>query len=203
MIGYKILGQLALGVAGVLAMVVPQAASAQVYRCSNGGSTYLSDRPCSGVPAGKLGMVGATPDRSHDYSTASAYVPPVGKAPEHLAYMNAECASLNDAIRTGPARGLKSAAMNDLHNEYHRKCQEEESAAYRRLSQQKAAERQEKQSQQMAQQAQANEAVRNREQCSELLRILAGKRRQADAMNAGEKADLQRFEANYNARCKD
>lgn len=193
--------RLSLG-AGVLVMaaVAPSGAFAQVYRCSNGGSTYISDRPCNGAPLGKLGSLGPT-DRTRDISTPS-YTPPIGKAPEHQAYMSAQCASLNDAIRTGPARGLQSSSMQDLHNEYRQKCQEEESAAQQRLRQQKMAERSGRQSQQMAEQVRRNATVTSLEQCNELLRILSSKRRQFDGMNAGEKADYQRFEANYNARCK-
>jgi len=184
----------------VMAAIAPSGAFAQVYRCSNGGSTYMSDRPCNGAAVGKLGSLGPT-ERTRDMS-APSYAPPIGKAPEHQAYMSAQCASLNDAIRTGPARGLQSSSMQDLYHEYHQKCQEEESAAQQRLGQQKMAERKERQSQQMAEQAQRNATVTSREQCSELLRILSSKRRQLDGMNAGEKADYQRFEANYNARCK-
>jgi septin family protein len=146
-------------------------------------------------------MIGSG-DRSAREPAVSSYIAPVGKAPEHLAYMSAECASLNDAIRTGPARGLKSSTMSDLYTEYRRKCQEEESAAYQRLAQQRSEDRQERQTHEKALQAQVSQAQRSREQCDELLRILAAKRRQAEGMNAGEKADLQRFEASYNARCK-
>jgi hypothetical protein len=201
MVGYKIGGGLALSLTALFIACAPGQAMAQVYRCSNGGSTYISDRPCSGAPAGRLGMVGPS-DRGAREPVASSYVAPVGKAPEHLAFMSAECASLNDAIRTGPARGLKSSTMSDLQLEYRRKCQEEESAAFQRLSQQRSDDRREKQGREKAFQAQASEAQRNREQCDELLRILAAKRRQADGMNTGEKADFQRFEASYNARCR-
>ncbi len=201
MVSYKYGWRLVPSLIGLVIASAPGQAGAQVYRCSNGGATYLSDRPCSGAPAGRLGMVGPG-DRSAREPVTSSYIAPVGKAPEHLAYMSAECASLNDAIRTGPARGLKSSTMSDLHTEYRRKCQEEESAAYQRLAQQRSEDRQEKQTREKAFQAQVNEAQRNREQCDELLRILAAKRRQVDGMNAGEKADFQRFEASYNARCK-
>jgi len=40
------------------------------------------------------------------------------------------------------------------------------------------------------------------EQCNELLRILAARRRQTATMNDGERADLQRSETNYAERCK-
>lgn len=183
-----------------LAALVPSLAAAQVYRCSNGGATYISDRPCSGVPAGKLGVVGPT-ERNRE-APSSSYVAPVGLAPEHQAFMNSECASLSDAIRTGAARGLKSQTIEDVRREYRNKCSEEDQAARQRMNQAKTAERNDRKSQQMAEEARQNAAATSRAQCDELLRILAGKRRQADGMNAGEKADFQRFEANYNSRCK-
>ena len=42
----------------------------------------------------------------------------------------------------------------------------------------------------------------SKEQCSELLRILANKRKRLDSMTEGEKADHARSEENYLARCK-
>ncbi|RQP25308.1 hypothetical protein DZC73_10795 [Albitalea terrae] len=186
-----------------LALVgLPQMAAAQVYRCSSSSGTYISDKPCGGVPSGKLGMVGPT-DRRQDYNVGSSSITPsVGKAPDHLAYLSPECAQLNDAIRTAPARGLKYDVINDLRNEYRRKCSEDERNAYQQLAQQQRGERDARQSQIAAQQQQANESARNREQCGELLRILTAKRRQEATMTPGEKADLQRFQANYEQRCK-
>jgi hypothetical protein len=200
MAGYKYMMKMALGVAALALAGLPQLASAQVYRCSSGSGTYISDRPCSGVPSGKLGMVGST-ERRQDYSS-SGTSPSVAKAPEHLAYLSPECAQLNDAIRTAPARGLKYDVINDLHREYRRKCSEDERNAYQQLAQQQRGERDARQSQIAAQQQQANENARNREQCGELLRILTAKRRQEATMTPGEKADLQRFQANYEQRCK-
>lgn len=201
MFSYKKAPSFALGMTTfVLATLLPSAAFAQVYRCSSGGAIYISDKPCGLVPEGKFGSIGPVPDRQRD--AQAPYTPSVGKAPEHQAYMSAPCASLSDAVRTGPARGLKAATMNEVRNEYQAKCQEEEHAAREQLSQQKSTERKERQSQQMAQQAERNAVTTSREQCNELLRILTGKRRQFDRMSAGEKADVQRFEENYNSRCR-
>jgi hypothetical protein len=201
MVGYKNMGKIAWGAAVLALAALPQLAAAQVYRCSSSSGTYISDRPCSGVPSGKLGMVGPS-ERRQEYANSSTNTPSVGKAPEHLAYLSPECAQLNDAIRTAPARGLKYDVIGELQNEYRRKCSDDERNAYQQLSQQKRGERDARQSQMNAQQQQATEAARNREQCGELLRILTAKRRQEAGMTPGEKADLQRFQANYEQRCK-
>jgi hypothetical protein len=185
-----------------LLCVAPGALSQTVYRCSNGTSTYLSDRPCVGGPPGKLGSLGPAPAPARRDYAAPSYIPPVGKAPDHLGYLSPQCASLNDAIRTGPARGLGSQAMSDLRHEYRNKCDEDESAARQRLSQDKRAQRDETRARQQAEQAEQQRAATSREQCGELLRILHAKRKQFDAMTPGEKTDFQRFEANYNGRCR-
>jgi hypothetical protein len=181
-------------------------AAAQVYRCSNGSSTYLSDRPCSGSVApptsnanrATFGAGGPQPQRP---TYTSDYHPSMAKAPEHLRYLSPECASLNDAIRTGPARGLRSAAMSDLHNEYRAKCAEEESEAYQKLSRERGDQRLARRQELAAQQAEQQRSVREREQCAELLRILQGKRQRLATMSAGEKADFEHSESAYHARC--
>lgn len=180
--------------------------AAQVYRCSNGASTYLSDRPCSGSPApmtsntnrATFGAGGPQPQRP---SFTTDYHPSMPKAPEHLRYMSPECASLNDAIRTGPSRGLRSAAMSELHGEYRAKCAEEESEAYQKLSRARGDQRLARRQELAAQQAEQQRSVREREQCAELLRILQGKRQRLATMSAGEKTDFERSESAYHARC--
>jgi hypothetical protein len=181
-------------------VVAPGAMSQAMYRCSNGSSTYISDRPCAGAPAGKLGALAPAPSRG-DYA-APSYSPPVGKAPDHLAYLSPPCASLNDAIRTGPARGLKSQAMSDLRNEYRNKCEDDEHSARQKVYEDKRERRDQAKAAQQAEQRDRQRAAANREQCQELLRILHGKRKQLDTMTPGEKADFQRFEASYQERCK-
>jgi len=176
-------------------------ASAQtMYRCASGSSTYLSDRPCTTGAGSKLGSYG--PEAGRRDLPAPSYSPPVGKAPEHLAYLSPACASLNDAIRTGPSRGLQSSAMADLHNEYRSKCDEDDQSARQRLYQEKSAQRSERREQQRAEQVAHERQLASRDQCAELLRILLAKRKQLDAMSTGEKADFYRSEANYNSRCK-
>jgi hypothetical protein len=181
------------------ALSVSASAFAQAtYRCSNGSQTYYSDRPCKH----EMGSIGPAPGYREPAQPQQTYIPPVGKAPDYLQYLSANCATLNDAVRTGPARGLKSQAMSDLHNEYRAKCAEEDADARRQVQQDRRAQGNERRAQQMTQQAEQQRVVTSREQCNELLRILASKRQKLDTMNAGERADHERFEANYNARCK-
>ncbi|HEY9066569.1 MAG TPA: hypothetical protein VIO33_16435 [Burkholderiaceae bacterium] len=176
-----------------------------MYRCSSGGATYLSDRPCSGstssgVASGntRLGAYGPvqTPSRS-----APTYYPSMGKAPEHLAYMSTECVELSEGIRTGPARGITGSTMSELRENYYKRCSEDEQQARQRVSQDRSDERAQRKASDQAQRDARNRATLNNEQCYEMLRILHGKRQRAAGMNAGEKADLELFEANYKNRC--
>jgi hypothetical protein len=180
----------------LLAAALPAAAQG-VYRCVTAGGTYLSDRPCTAGAPAPLRAIGPPPQRP----VAPSYIPPVGKAPEHLTYLSPACASLNDAIRTAPARGLKGQAINDLRAEYGRKCSEDESEAMQRLSRERNDERVARRNERAEQQAQQAQSAREREQCQELLRILHAKRQRFAAMTSGEQADFSRSEANYHARC--
>ena len=183
-----------------LMVVAPGAMAQAMYRCTNGTSTYISDRPCTGAQAGKLGALGPAPSRGNH--VAPSYSPPLGKAPDHLVYLSPACASINDAIRTGPARGLKSQAMADLHNEYRSKCEEDEQSARQKVHEDKRNQRDQARAVQRAEQLDRQRAVTSREQCHEMLRILHGKLKQLDSITPGEKADFQRFEASYQERCK-
>lgn len=183
----------------MMAVAVPSASAQTPYRCSSGGSTYLSDRPCGTDGTGKLG--GYCPEAPRYAAPVTSYMPSVGKAPDHLAYLSPACASLNDAIRTGPARGLKSQALAELHAEYRTKCSEDEAEAHQKLSRERADQRSARRAEQASQQAEQTRASREREQCQELLRILHGKRQRLGEMSPGEKSDFERSDANYHARC--
>lgn len=184
------------------AMLAAAGASAQTtYRCSNGGSVYFSDKPCNN--SGKLGVMAAAPTRQEWQPNDRSYTPQLPKAAEHLAYLSGECASLNEAVRTAPSRGLRGQALTDLYATYRDKCSEEDTEARRRLYQQKSTERSERQAEQRAQQQAQAQVALGKEQCQEMLRILHGKRQRIDTLTDGEKRDLQLFESNYEGRCKD
>lgn len=168
------------------------------YRCSGDGVAWTSSRPCPGARGTELRSLGTAQPQAPSYESSSTTL---AKAPEYLPYMSVDCAQLNDAIRTGPARGLKSGPMNDLQADYRRRCSEDEALARGKWQDAQAQERERRNDRQSAVEAAKSRVVSSAEQCYEMLRILHGKRQRAASMNDGEKADLQRFEDNYKARC--
>jgi hypothetical protein len=177
------------------------AVHAQVaYRCNVQGRQVLSDRPCAPGAHTNLSSYGPT-----QRETAPARPTPygsVGRAPDHLQYLSPECAQMNDAMRTASARGVGPAVQRDLRDEYQRKCAEDDSEARRQVWQDKSAARQARRDERQAQANEKAQTQREREQCHEMLRILHAKRQHKATLPPGEQADLQRFEDNYNARCK-
>ncbi|RZU01236.1 hypothetical protein [Rivibacter subsaxonicus] len=185
----------ALGLAGL------EAAAQAVYRCGSGQSTYLSDRPCGeGAPRGRLGVIGGAPQQAPTLSS-STYMPRAARASDFLPYLGAECQQMSEAIRTGPARGVRADTLADLHRDYQRRCSEDERQAREEWSRDQRLQRDARQSAQLAQKAAQDRSALERDQCYEMLRILHGKRQRAAGMNEGEKADLQRAEQTYKARC--
>jgi len=186
---------------GVIALWGASQVQAQVYRCQGVTGTYMSDRPCpnSATSAPNIGVVG--PVARPAYGRPN-YLPSAGKAEDHINYLSPRCSELSEGIRTGRARGVDSRTMSDLQNNYRRECGDEDSAARQRWHEDQRAAKDQKKSVAVAQQAEVRQAKLTQEQCHEMLRILAGKRRQADTMTDGQKADLQRFQANYSDRCK-
>lgn len=176
------------------------AATAPEYHCNGDGISWTSSRPCEGTHRSELrGLGGGTPQPSPAREmpgTAS-----LAKAPDYLPYMSVECAQLNDAIRTGPTRGLGFGPMAELRADYQKRCAENESLARRQLQDADAQQRERQRDQRDALQAEKSRAAASSEQCYEMLRILHGKRQRIASMNDGERADLQRFEDNYKARC--
>lgn len=186
----------------VILVAAASAACAQtMYRCRSGGSTVISPQPCTTGAGSHIDVIGPQESRYSTPEFQSTYTPGVTKAPEHLSYLSAECATLNDAIRTAPARGLRGAAISDLHNEYRSKCAEEESEARQRVYREQSDQRNARKSEQQSQKFQRELGVRERDQCHELLRILHGKRQRLASMSDGEKTDLANSEAAYHARC--
>lgn len=183
----------------VVGAVAASAAGAQTYRCRSGQSTYLSERPCTTGAGSKISIYGPE---------SSRYTPPnpsdsvsIGKAPEHLGHLSPECATLNDAIRTAPARGVNYRVIGDLRSEYQAKCSEDDSQARQIVSKERGERALARRSEQAARKADQEQTEREREQCHELLRILHGKRQRLPQMTAGEQTDHERSEANYRARC--
>lgn len=178
-------------VVALLATLAADNAAAQtLYRCTSGNSVVMSDRPCPGQDAQKVGTK-ATPPGTPIYPTSSQY------APEYLQYMSATCARLNEAVRTGYSRGLRSDAMERLRAEYRGGCQDEEYEA-RAQAQQKVRDQREQRSREKQEERQ--QASRST-QCQELERILRSRRQRMQDLTPGERDDLVRFLEQYKERC--
>ena len=189
--------------ATIAALAAAPTASAQsLYRCKSGNSTYVSDRPCTTGAASSFGTIGPQSNNNTYQQPSSTYVQRPPKTAEHVSYLSSACADIAEAIRTGPARGVRGDVINGLHEEYRQKCADDDAAARQRLAEDRRNERDAKRSVQTAAQQQQQQTRIASEQCNELLRILAARRRQTATMNDGERADLQRSETNYAERCK-
>jgi len=78
------------------------------YTCTSNGRTYASSHPCP-----SSGMVYYGPATTTTQSSESR-VAKIDQAPDTLKYLSPRCASLNDAIRTAPARGLKYETISEM-----------------------------------------------------------------------------------------
>lgn len=195
----------ALAVALLLGVVPAQAQSR--YSCRSGnGSVQLQDRPCTG--ASTTTSSGASGVNSSFVSVGpvpaapvyQAPIPKIGEAPPHVKYMSARCSSLNDALRTADARGLKPETKNEMRTNYQRECADDEREAYSRLNQDRRDQYAQRQAARQSEQAEAERASLRAQQCGESKRILVTKRARTD-LTEGEKNELKRFEENYRSRC--
>ncbi|MBK9238203.1 MAG: hypothetical protein IPO19_20375 [Rhodoferax sp.] len=113
------------------------------------------------------------------------------QAPDTIKHLSPRCASLNDAIRTAPARGLKDDVISDLKREYREKCSDEESEAKSKMSRERREAKQQRAEAEKAEQrtgqlrpfSSSNAANQN---------AFVPKRARTD-LTGGEKADLQRL----------
>jgi Domain of unknown function (DUF4124) len=185
--------------ASLLLLIAPAAFGQTLYRCAGSNGTQLSDRPCDTGPQGTVKTYGPAPTSP---STPSNHTPTINRGPEILPYLSPQCAELNDAIRTGPERGLKGTAMSDLRIDYRKRCAEDEQLAHQKLQQSRSDDRNQRQQAQAAQNAAQARARLSADQCNEMLGTLAARRQRTASMTPGERNDLELFEANYKARCK-
>jgi hypothetical protein len=162
------------------------------YVCRVGGTTHISDRPCS-AEGGQV-----------HYGALQQPVPrapaPIGMAPSHLQYMSPRCASLNDAIRTGYARGLKPETMATMRRDYYQECGDDEREAMQELSRARTENRTQQAQARVAQREATERSKAQEQRCAESRRIIANKKARTD-LSDGEKGDLRRFEENHLARC--
>jgi len=186
-------------IALLLASAAASSARAAEYHCNGDGVSWTSSKPCPGTQRGEVRALGGGSATSPSYTPT--YIPNLPKAPDYLPYMSVECAQLNDAIRTGPSRGLRAEPMAELQTDYRKRCSDDESAARRQFLEAEEDRKAQRQGAVAAVKAEKARTTLNNEQCYEMLRILHGKRQRVASMNDGEKADLQRFEDNHKARC--
>jgi len=201
---------MALGAVLVLASI--QAGAQVRYQCRlPNGTSYLSDRPCpstaSSSSTGSSSSPANTGRKPPVYygptEQPQRYQPPppsVGEAPGYITYMSTKCSGLHDALRTAAARGLTSHTVSEMRKNYQRECAENESEARSQYSREHGEKRQVARSEQEAQNRMQERTRQQEQQCGESKRILVMKKARTD-LNEGEKAELQRFEANYRARC--
>jgi hypothetical protein len=184
---------LALSLAGLAS-----GAQAQVrYTCRTAsGAVYLSDMPC-GVSGSASPPVYYGPTEQPQYTRP---MPSIGEAPEYITYMSSRCSALHDALRTAPARGLDSRTQGEMRRNYQRECAEDESEARAKWSRERGEKRQMARSEAESQRRAQERTKQQQEQCAESKRILVTKRQRTD-LTEGERSELQRFEANYKARC--
>ncbi|MES1162561.1 MAG: hypothetical protein ABUL50_05825, partial [Rhizobacter sp.] len=110
---------------------VSTAAHGAEYHCNGDGYSWTSSRPCPGTQRSEIRSYGGGSTAAT--GSTPSYTPTLPKAPDYLPYMSVECAQLNDAIRTGPSRGLQAGPMADLQADYRKRCMDNESAARQQL----------------------------------------------------------------------
>lgn len=172
-------------------------AHAQTYRCSSNGTTSLSDRPCA---AGKTQISAYGPGRS----TAPQYssqLPGAPKAEEHVRYLSSGCASISEAIRTGPARGVPSDVVRALHEEYNQKCSLDDQDARIQANKERSEVHRQKVAQRQGVAAEQQQTKIQQEQCAGMRDVVALKRKREAELNSKEVEALRQLEAAYNQRC--
>lgn len=174
-------------------------AQGQTYRCSSGGTTYLSDKPCSTSAATQLRSYG--PLRSATAPQYSAPTPGAPKAQEHVKYLGSGCASISEAIRTGPARGVRGDVIQGLHEEYRQKCALEDQDARTQLQQDISQEQRVKLDQRDSVVGERRQAIQRSERCTAMRDVIALKRRRESELNSKEVEALRNLERTYNETC--
>ena len=184
------------------------AAQAQSYRCSTPNGYRYSSTPCAGSRPqdDKMGSYGPSESSSYQPSyqrygrVSSAGYRRVQDAPAYYDYLSPACKELNDAIRTASTRGVGGDAVRGLQREWSQRCSDDVGDAHVRMRQAQRDDRERKRAEVAEAQARQTSANVHREQCDEMLCILARKRKRTD-LSDGERADLARFEANFEQRC--
>jgi hypothetical protein len=184
--------------------MAPAVVSAQTtYACkTKSGTAYRSTIPCprSSEPPGMV-YYGPTEKVRRDTHRPP---PRTERAGEEIGYMSAKCATMQDGIRTGPARGLSYETLREAQRTFERECSDERRQASKQAwgdkrEKQKEAEREQEVAQQRKFESSAAEE-RFRNQCAEM-KISIRSRKQRANPSEGEIRDLALFESRYEDRC--
>lgn len=178
-----------------LLAVVTAHASAQSYRCSSGGRTHYSDRPC----ASELKSYGPAPER-HMPDRYHAQ-PGMARAEEHVQHMGSGCAAISEAIRTGPARGVKNDVIRGLHEEYRLKCSMDDQAARDQVRQERQQMRQAEVAMREQEAARKRQLAEQRDRCNGMRDVISVKRAREASLNPKEVEALRSLERTYNQVC--
>ena len=172
----------------------------RVYRCQSGnGGVQLQATPCDGSSGPTLRAYGANPQ-----GASHSYVPVPPRAPDvqgHVPYLNRECSSLSEGLRTAATRGVDSATNAVARREYSDKCADNEADARRAYQEDQGVKRAHQQEQRKAVVAQQSEAKRSQEGCAAMRDLISIKRKRESSLNPTEVAALRNSEATYNERC--
>ncbi len=185
-----------------LLTALPAASWAQTYHCSApNGMRYQSSQPCRAGHQQGLTIYGPKVAPQSNRKSTPVALPRAG---DELTYMGSKCASMQEAIRTAPARSIDAVTVRELRRNFDIECREEHQQALQQLHADKREKR--KQASELVnedkrQKSNAQQAEKKlMDQCAEMRRAIH-LRKQRPTSNEGEVRDLQLFEERYTLRC--
>ncbi|WP_439520223.1 hypothetical protein [Hydrogenophaga sp.] len=185
-----------------LQAALPSASWAQTYNCSTpSGTRYQSTKPCR---AGHTPGITYYGPKVAPQSNRKSTPVPLPRAGDELTYMGPKCASMQEAIRTAPARSIDAVTVRELRRNFDIECREEHQQALQKLNADKREKRNqahEREKEEGRQKSDAQQAEKKlMDQCAEMRRAIH-LRKQRPTNSEGEARDLQRFEERYQLRC--
>ena len=118
-----------------------------------------------------------------------------------MKYLSPDCASISEAIRTAPARGVRGDVVSGLHEEYRQKCAFEDQDARKQWQQEESQSRQVQLAQRESAQSARTQAAQAQDQCNGMRDVIALKRKREASLNDKEVEALRSLESTYNQRC--
>jgi hypothetical protein len=183
----------------VALLIATPTAYGLTYKCNFGAGSYLSDRPCNGTNSTQMNMYG--PTRSGTNIPYSSQLPRAARAQEFVKYLPSGCATIIEAIRTAPTRGVRGEVVRDLQEEYNQKCSIEDQDARNRLQQEKQQQQQTKLAERDGARNENLQSKLRTDQCRSMRDVISLKRRRENELNSTEVGALRNLENTYNERC--